>query len=656
MRTRNMHYANSQSALISCPQTKLLKIANTQEKRKLRKLRTSLVGKRSALCRIIQLCTSVAIWALYATLRHRLRFHSAICTCVFQLRAPAMQKKSRSRSGDAPARQLKRRKSEETLVMQKIAKIKPALQDILRRACDPEAPVLQLRDEAKKLLKSVDLITPTRMKSSRVGVHRMNRYGDGIIPARVHALLTGIFDVGFSETSMDEPWAMEMPPPEHPRHDELRLFNVNMCIESGGRLPEYEEDGMWIALLSLTCGHTSQTFRIVEEGVPHENEKITVDGRLSLEQLRMRQPQYAAGIDAGIKWNRLPWQLEDECPEIVDLFQEAGNLPGQLQSGTSRFETILKIHKCAQRKATTMEGAAPDDVWAAVATEATRNSAFKEEVEDLAKFARYLSGGLEDPVFLNYVRDFLRTLENERIVRGPVIAAIATVAVGGQAHAAPNLRIACYMACTGASYAYTRNGEQTLLQPSDIMQLTKKLSVFALQAEKMLVEVKAMIANWEHQGLSAQQSASLKCLRHLTAVRLVHHMYRKPDESRGVFKTMGDIGHRFIEGAATVLNAPLSSPWAPVGASLRTPPKAGPTAHAPASSSALMVEFKGDAIANNAELLGQAGYQIDSQILRKSDDTKFKITALNAEFVEVADEADEKYNIPYDGFEKKSTA
>jgi len=51
---------------------------------------------------------------------------------------------------------------------------------------------------------------------------------------------------------------------------------------------------------SLACGHTYQGFRAFLAGLPHEDERCTVDGKLSLDKLAARDPLYAKFCRDGV--------------------------------------------------------------------------------------------------------------------------------------------------------------------------------------------------------------------------------------------------------------------------------------------------------------------------------------------------------------------
>ena len=79
-----------------------------------------------------------------------------------------------------------------------VARAKPKMDEIYERYIKPDAPVVALRDEAKACLKEVNLMTKEQIHSKWIGVHPENRYGDGLVPADVIALVSDIFKQGFS--------------------------------------------------------------------------------------------------------------------------------------------------------------------------------------------------------------------------------------------------------------------------------------------------------------------------------------------------------------------------------------------------------------------------------------------------------------------------
>ena len=183
----------------------------------------------------------------------------------------------------------------------------------------------------------------------------------------------------------------------------------------------------------------------------------------------------------GIEYDVIYAEVEDLCPDIVDLFQEAGNIKNHMLKGSSRLEVLLKMHRVAARLLQELpEDAAPDkldELWERVKAEAARGGApFRLELDDLSDVVKMFSGTRSDPFLLHEFRDFVRTLKIEREVRGELWGAIARLEIGAP-FAAPKFRLACLFAAAGASDAYAVGREQRLLSESDLLILINLESV-----------------------------------------------------------------------------------------------------------------------------------------------------------------------------------
>ena len=94
----------------------------------------------------------------------------------------------------------------------RIALIRSGLQKVFKRYNEPDAPIFDLRDEAVKLLRSVNLLKKRNFSAKHVGVHFKNRYGDGLIVAHVGKLALKFTIRGFSLEELGVPRATAMPP------------------------------------------------------------------------------------------------------------------------------------------------------------------------------------------------------------------------------------------------------------------------------------------------------------------------------------------------------------------------------------------------------------------------------------------------------------
>ena len=236
--------------------------------------------------------------------------------------------------------------------------------------------------------------------------------------------------------------------------------------------------------------------------------------------------------------------------------QEAGNVKQMLAKGESRLELMLKMIQTARHSLQQSQDAKNEaewnSFWSLVKQLSMRGQeAYRDEMDDLLAFVRNLSGGIDKPINLEYLRDLIRTLKTEREIPGSLYGAIAHVEIGNK-HACPKFRMAILMAMAGASQQYSRNEEQSLLNISDIKSLAGKNKPYALQAERLLEAAHAMV-----DPSDPRQRIAL----YMMEVRLVHHVFRKADATRGNFKTQSDIASQFVEELSQIVQKELDNPW-----------------------------------------------------------------------------------------------
>ena len=199
----------------------------------------------------------------------------------------------------------------------------------------------------------------------------------------------------------------------------------------------------------------------------------------------------------------------------------------------------------------------------------------------------------------------------------------------GHKHAAPRFRIAALMAMAGASAQYARNEEQALLTLSDVSAMATKHMKYIQQAEGIIEKARKMI-----DMADSNQRLALYTLE----VRLVHHVFRKADATRGTFKTQAAVASQFVAELSHLLGQPMPDPWGS-----RAPAKSAGAA-APSSSkdsiasSSGVVQFNPDGeVANTRELLACKGYEIGGAVVRVQDKARFKIKAFLESSVEIED-------------------
>ena len=489
----------------------------------------------------------------------------------------------------------------------------------------PDAHIVALRDEVKAIPRGCGMLSREKLNSSRMGVHPDNRYGDGTVASKVLNLISGIFTQGFSLKALQDPTCFEMPPMNTKRFQQYTDFNNECMAQSAGQLPHYKDA---IRHVSLTCGHTSQGFRCWQEGVDHSDDRFTQGGKLSIRRLEELQPAYADAVNNGIEWDVFRWQFEEAFPWTPSLFQEAGNATQQIAACESRLEVMMKIRQIAKRNATKNSSAAGlgDPDWAKVKQEAIRSgSPFASEIDGLTEFVKELSGGLEDPVFLNEFKAFCKQLKVERIIRGVICNAVAKLKIGIEGNA-PLFRMAAMKAMASASDKYSRGEEQALFKTSDIATFaSEKKKAMVMSCESFLLKVREVA---KKEGLRAEMWDTVVGL---ADVRMIHYIANKPDQNRGIYNSLGAIGYAFVQEMAQMLKRVIQSPW--------PPPKGGtgPAIAASSASSTVKVFSREGHWANIADTLKAKGFAIDAKVAHAKSDAIFTISAIDEKNITLVD-------------------
>ena len=151
---------------------------------------------------------------------------------------------------------------------------------------------------------------------------------------------------------------------------------------------------------------------------------------------------------------------------------------------------------------------------------------FKDELAGIIAMVRELSGGLETPVLLNELRDFVRQLQRVRVVRGPLMNAVADLCVGSEG-SCPLFRIAVLKSMLCASSKYSRGDEQGLFKTTDIASMARGAdkTKALLAAEKLLADIRSVATA---NGL---EEPARSAMIGLVDTRVVHHVCGKPDEA-----------------------------------------------------------------------------------------------------------------------------
>ena len=129
-------------------------------------------------------------------------------------------------------------------------------------------------------------------------------------------LASDIAFLGWSWQQTSHAICCEVPPGSR----EVEIFNAKLCKDVG--LPEVEPHSVKFG--SLSCGHTNMGLRAIAASAPSDCPLLSVGGKLSLDRLRGRDPEFALAVERGLKWKVLRWEIREQFPKALDVIQVSG--------------------------------------------------------------------------------------------------------------------------------------------------------------------------------------------------------------------------------------------------------------------------------------------------------------------------------------------
>ena len=126
-------------------------------------------------------------------------------------------------------------------------------------------------------------------------------------------MASDIVHIGWSWQATSHAICVQVPPGDKTVED----FNRRLCQGSGLApvLPDSIQFG------SLACGHTNMALRAIAAGVPSSYPLLSEDGKLSLDRLRRRDPEFAKAVEKGLRWKVLRHEVRVMFPKALDIIQ-----------------------------------------------------------------------------------------------------------------------------------------------------------------------------------------------------------------------------------------------------------------------------------------------------------------------------------------------
>ncbi len=248
-----------------------------------------------------------------------------------------------------------------------------------------------------------------------VGVHPLNRDGVGLSVERVHDLGARVFLLG---TDQEEPQG-----------------GCCVCEEDGGSLIKDFNESMVrkvpgfppadsIRFGSLEHGHFNFFLRCLSYRCKSSNEGMTVDGHLSVEKVRERDPVMAQFALVGLRWRVLaPAILADK--EACRVISAAANALGQMQMKETEMSLILRMSDLCRASAELGENVIKGEVLKKVLSS---QSATLQDAMGFLEYVRCVcTAGRGRSNFVEDLRCFYETYvpPQKRRVRGSFFMAVA---------------------------------------------------------------------------------------------------------------------------------------------------------------------------------------------------------------------------------------
>ena len=506
------------------------------------------------------------------------------------------------------------------LTMSIPAPVQAAIQGIIEDARACRGSVCTHRDNAMKLLEECGMVYRQTVHCQHVLCHPENRFGDGLEPSRCHKLMRDIASVGFS-FSMVDAVAFEIPASDIGRA-KVEAFNQSMAVSSDGLLASVRPG---TAQLATVCGgHLTGGLRAIHFGQKSlpECSAICDGGFLASHAIPQRDQEFAKALREGLEYRIIRHQAEELFPGLPDLFQEVGNIGGQLFHGEGTTSLLLKIHSRGAR----MQEATGSIDWQLVEQLVLRSCPPNpSDVPAMCKYVEFWSGGAAIPILLHDLQEFTRGLPCARTLRGPLFNALHELNVG--AGKGGRLRTAVLKAASCAAEKHcSSHGEATkLCTPADIasMKIGGRNHAPAMQADAMMQQARSLV----NVELSNRLGNALNLMLSHFDVDLVLFVFKKLPRDRGV-ERMADLGTRLYAKLSEHGSLP-PNPWASHG----TKPTKGSV---PSSSGSCLAEMDDQAqVTDYTSMLTNAGFVSGAIIEREGHAMRFQIVSHTATHVDL---------------------
>ena len=197
--------------------------------------------------------------------------------------------------------------------------------------------ICSIKDQIIALCKQNNLGRYRRLPPKKVGVHPMNRDGQGIDPQHCHKLMEKIKALGWSWSAVQE---NAISAQENPYTHYIEAHTMSLTKNSD-LLGNYDlgqiESG------TLGCGHLNQGLGCFVDGVCTDETNISIDGRMSKSAIG-DDTNYLEAINDGIEFFEIRWEVLESVPLVAKVIQSALNASAQVQCREDWSQLLGKVH------------------------------------------------------------------------------------------------------------------------------------------------------------------------------------------------------------------------------------------------------------------------------------------------------------------------
>ncbi|CAE7245005.1 unnamed protein product [Symbiodinium sp. CCMP2456] len=449
------------------------------------------------------------------------------------------------------------------------------------------------------VLRQASLMSTMVLPPLSVGVHPQNRDGIMLHQKDCHELLDSIAQVGFVASRV-EAIGVEV------CSEAEREYNVQLCSAAAGKLGSM--DPAALKILSLSASHTNFALRLVASAAPHESDSLSVNGILSLEQVRSRDPVLAQHVEHGLTWQVIAKEVALAHPELLQLVQSSQN--ATLVKSESELQLLRRVFSLCSRPN-------PPDFQGVKKMALSSKPPCGETFPALYTFALRYCGG-SDGRFLRETEQFVRSQGHTRSLGLGFWQLLAQDFMKGQQQVAHMRHAILKVGLSGTG----------LTQTNAKKMFSKDCSPKILEGDKVLRELRELVSSAGIDILHDVRFINILGIVDMTVARFCLGLQAEDGKE---YKSIQGIAHDATLLFAT-LGVQLTSPW-------QTSAEATTGAQSSKSQAfERMRELNSDGSLRNAsELLADKGFTLQAFVRRRADKLECRIDGIQGQQIHLVE-------------------